>query len=231
MVAVDLENGKDVWQTPNPHGWKMTHSSIMTLESGGEQMFIYCANLGVVGVSAKDGRLLWQTTDWKIGIATVPSPLILEGGKVFLSGGYNAGSMMLQLAKDGESLSVTARFRLAPEVFGATQHTPILHDGHLYGVRPDGKFACLNLEGKPLWGSDSGQEFGLGGFAMADDIIYAMNDTGKLRMIQASADKYNLLGEAQVLKGRESWAPLAIAGGRLLARDLTRLICLDIAKH
>ena len=35
---------------------------------------IYCANLGVVGVSAKDGRLLWETTDWKISLATVPSP-------------------------------------------------------------------------------------------------------------------------------------------------------------
>jgi outer membrane protein assembly factor BamB len=231
MLAVDLETGKEVWRTPNPNGWKMTHSSIMPMEFGGDRMLIYCANLGVVGVSAKDGRLLWQTTDWKIGLATVPSPLLVGDGKIFFSGGYNAGSMMLEIAKRSESFSVTSQFRLAPEVFGATQHTPILHEGHIYGVRPDGKFVCLDLNGKPLWASESGQDFGLGSFIYADGLFYVMNDTGKLRMIEASAEKYHLLGEAQVLKGRESWAPLAIAGGRLLVRDLTRLACLDVARH
>jgi DNA repair exonuclease SbcCD ATPase subunit len=37
------------------------------------------------------------------------------------------------------------------------------------------------------------------------------------------------LAQAQVLKGRESWAPLALAGDRLIARDLTRMICLDVS--
>ena len=37
-------------------------------------------SLGVVGVSAKDGSLLWETTDWKISIANIPSPVILDDG-------------------------------------------------------------------------------------------------------------------------------------------------------
>ena len=41
----------------------------------------------------------------------------------------------------------------------------------------------------------------------------------------------HLLAQSQVLKGRESWAPLALAGGRLIARDLTRMACLDVARH
>jgi outer membrane protein assembly factor BamB len=63
LMAVELETGKVLWQTPNPKGWKMTHSSVVAMEFAGERMFVYCANLGVVGVSAKDGRLLWETTD------------------------------------------------------------------------------------------------------------------------------------------------------------------------
>jgi hypothetical protein len=47
-------------------------------------------------------------------------------------------------------------------------------------------------------------------------------------MIEASPEKYRLLGQAQILEGRESWGPLAIAGGCLLARDLQRMVCLDI---
>ena len=214
LISVDLQTGKELWRTPNPNGWKMTHSSVMPLEFSGERMLAYCANQGVVGVSANDGHLLWETREWKIGLATVPSPLVLDDGRIFLSGGYNAGSMMLGLKKEGERFGARSLFRLPPEVFGATQHTPILHDGFLYGVRPDGKFVCVNLEGKPVWASEAGQDFGLGSFIVADGIIYAMNDSGMLRMVEARPEKYHLLAQAQVLKGRESWGPPAIAGGK-----------------
>ena len=43
-----------------------------------------------------------------------------------------------------------------------------------------------------------------------------MNDSGLLRLIELTPEKYRLLAQAQVLKGRESWGPLAIAGGLLL---------------
>jgi len=231
LVSVALDTGKPIWQTANPHNWKMTHSSIMPMEFSGERMYVYCANNGVVGVSAKDGTLLWETPDWKISIATVPSPLILDGGRIFLSGGYNAGSVMLQVKKTDDRFSVQTLFRIGPEAFGATQHTPIFYKDYLYGVRADGKFVCLNLEGKVLWTSGAGQQFGLGSFLVADGLVFAMNDSGLLRLIEASPDHYNLLAQSQVLKGRESWGPMALAGGRLIARDFTRMVCLDVSQH
>jgi outer membrane protein assembly factor BamB len=231
LLALDAETGKELWRTPNPHGWKMTHSSVMPMELGGERMYVYCANNGVVGVSAKDGSILWETTQWKISIATVPSPLILDGGRIFFSGGYNAGSLMVQVEKEAGRFVAKPLFKLEAEVFGATQHTPIFHNGHIFGVRADGKFVCLNLEGKPVWTSDPGQQFGLGSFIMADGLFLAMNDSGLLRLIEASPERYVLLAQAQVLKGRESWGPLALAGGRLIARDLTRMVCLEVGKR
>lgn len=191
-------------------------------------MYVYCANNGVVGVSARDGTLLWETTSWKISIATVPSPLILPEGRIFLSGGYNAGSQMLQVKKEQSGWKVQTLFKLDPEVFGATQHTPILYENHIYGTRADGRFVCLDLDGKVVWTSDAGQQFGLGSFLLADGVILAMNDSGLLRLFEASPRKYNFLSQAQVLQGRESWGPLALADNRLLARDLTRLVCLDV---
>lgn len=230
VAALDLKTGKPIWKTPNPREWKMTHSSLTPIEFEGERSYVYCASKGVVGVSAKDGRLLWETTDWKIGIATVPSPVALPDGRIFFSGGYNAGSLMMQLKKEGDKTVPVTEYRLGAEVFGATQHTPILFENHIYGVRPDGKFTCLTLEGKTAWVSDSGQTFGLGPYLMGDGLIYAVNDSGLLRMIEATPARYNLLGQAQVLKGREAWGPLALAGGRLLARDFTRLVCLEVGQ-
>ena len=39
------------------------------------------------------------------------------------------------------------------------------------------------------------------------------------------------LAETKVLDGPESWGAMAIASGRLILRDLNRMICLDIAEH
>jgi len=229
LLALDLATGKPLWQTPNPHDWKMTHSSIMPMDFASRRLYGYCASKGLVVVDAKDGAQLCETTDWKIGIATVPSPVPLPDGRIFLTGGYGAGSLILQLEAAESKVTTKTHSRITPEVFGATQHTPILKDNYLYGTRADGRFVCLGLDGKVVWASGSGENFGLGSFLLADDLIYALNDSGKLSLIQASPAAFNLLGQTQVLNGRESWAPMALAGNRLLARDLTRLVCLEIS--
>lgn len=229
LVALDLATGKPLWQSPNPHDWKMTHSSIMPMDLGDHRFYVYCASKGVVGVDATNGQQLWESTDWKISIATVPSPVPLPDGRLFLTGGYNAGSLMLQIAVTNAQFSATTVFKLPANVFGATQHTPILKNNYLYGIRADGRFVCLGLDGKVIWSSGSGENYGLGPFLIAGDLVYAMNDSGQLSLIEATPARFNLLGQIQPLTGRESWAPMALADGRLLLRDLTRLVCLDVA--
>jgi outer membrane protein assembly factor BamB len=231
LLAVDLETGKPLWRTPNPRGWKMTHSSIMPMEFAGQRSYLYCGSGGVVSVAATNGAILWDMTDWKISIATVPSPLVLEDGKIFLSGGYNAGSMMLQLQNADGRIVPRVLFKLGPEVFGATQHTPVFHAGHIYGIRPNGQFVCLDLAGKVVWTSPPGKDFGLGPFMLADGLFFVMNDSGTLTLLDASAGSCSQLAEAKVLTGRESWGPMALANGRLFVRSLTRLACLDVAAN
>ncbi|MCZ7640737.1 MAG: PQQ-like beta-propeller repeat protein [Verrucomicrobia bacterium] len=229
-MAVELATGKVVWQTPNPKDWKMTHASIAVAEVAGRRQYVYPASHGVVGVDARDGTLLWETPDWRISIANVPSPLVLDGGRVFLSGGYNAGAIMLAIEEQEGRFTPRTLYRLDAETFGATQHTPILYQGLIYGVRPDGRFTCLNpQDGSVVWTSDRGTNFGLGPFLLAGDLFLVMNDSGRLVLAEASPARYAALAEARVLTGRESWGPLALVGGRLLARDLTQLVCLDLA--
>ncbi len=228
LAAVELESGKTLWRAPNPHNWKMTHSSVMPMEFAGRRFYVYCGSGGVAGVSAADGTLLWETTAWKISIATVPSPVVLDGGKILLAGGYDAGSLLLQLHDQAGKLVPETVWKLAPETFGATQHTPIFHDGHIFGTRPNGQFVCLGLDGRIVWASPAGDPFGLGPFLLADGVFFVMNDSGKLSLVEDSPARFNLLAQAQVLKGRESWGPMALAGGRLLVRDFTRLVCLDV---
>jgi outer membrane protein assembly factor BamB len=231
IMAVDCETGQIIWQSPNPNNWQMTHSSIIPTEFMGIRMYVYCASGGVVGVSADNGSILWKNTDWKIRVANVTSPVVVGDGLIFLSGGYNAGSMMLRLTEENGTISAKPVFTLEPEVFGSEQHTPIFYDGYIYGIRPDKQMTCLDLNGQVIWTSPATQRFGprgLGPYMIADGLIYIMNDEGLLTLAQATPTGYVQLAYARVLEGPESWGPMAIASGRLIVRDLNRMICLDV---
>jgi outer membrane protein assembly factor BamB len=46
---------------------------------------------------------------------------------------------------------------------------------------------------------------------------------------KATPEIYTPVTAAQVLQqGNESWGPMAFVSGRLIVRDLTRMVCLDV---
>ena len=56
-----------------------------------------------------------------------------------------------------------------------------------------------------------------------------LNDDGTLPVIRASSSQYEELGSFSAInEGRDSWGPIAIAGGRMLLRDSTRMVCLGL---
>ncbi|MBN1866894.1 PQQ-like beta-propeller repeat protein [Candidatus Sumerlaeota bacterium] len=232
MMAVDPATGETVWQTQELDGWGMTYSSILPIEFQGERQYVYCSLQGVASVSARDGRVLWTLPEWKTKIATIAMPVWIAPDRLFFSGGYNIGSMMVRLEKndDGET-SPTVLFRLESEVYGADQNTPILYRDHLYGVAPKPVTAlvCLDLEGNRLWTSVPHATFGLGPFLIVNDLILALDDEkGTLHLAEATATGYRELAQAKLLNGHDAWGPLAFAEGRLILRDLTEMICVDL---
>jgi len=236
MMAVDCETGEIVWETPNPDGWVMTHSSIVPMEFNGRRFYVYCGGNqskgGVVGVSAKDGSVLWKNEEWKVRF-NVPTPVVVGDDRLFLSAGYGQyelGCTMLKLTETDGTITVQSEFLHTTEVFGSIQQSPIYYDGYIYGVRLDEQLVCLDLQGNIVWTSTSANKFGSGPFAIVGGLIYLMNDSGELTLAQANPSEYLPLAHAKVLDGHESWAPMAIASGRLIVRDTQRLICLDISE-
>ncbi len=119
---------------------------------------------------------------------------------------------------------------LAPKQFNSEQQTPILFDGHLIGIRKQGggKLVCLDLDGQEIW--ESGKDrFGHGPYMIADGTILAMGNDGLLVMAEANTVEYRPLARFQVFEdGHDAWGPMALAGGRLIVRDMTRMTCLDL---
>ncbi len=232
MVAVDYRTGEVVWESPKLHDWDMTHTSIVPMDFGGRRMYVYCGSEGVAGISADDGSVLWETTEWVGKMATCPSPLPVGDGRIFFCGGYNAGSLMLRLEGRGGRIVPETLFRLKPRRFESEQQTPILYEGHIYGVRtnPGGKqLACLDLEGNEVWNSGR-DKFERGPYLIADGLIYVMDSEGLLTVAEATPRAYNPLDKFQVFEhGHDAWGPMAMVGGRLILRDVTRMACLDVS--
>jgi outer membrane protein assembly factor BamB len=237
MMAVDAETGQTVWTTPNPDGWVMTHSSIVPMEFNDKRFYIYCggntSSGGVVGVSAEDGSVLWKNTDWKVR-TNVPSPVIVGDDRIFLSAGYGQyenGCMMLRLKESDGNITAEEEFIYPTEVFGSMQQTPIFFRDHIYGVGMDKQLACLDPTGKVLWTSTSAKKFGYGAYMIANGLMYVLNDSGVLTLVEPSPADYVELQSDDVIEGHESWGPMAMASGRLIIRNLTRMMCLDVTEQ
>ena len=107
----------------------------------------------------------------------------------------------------------------------------MLFDGYLYGVRQhDKKLVCLDLDGNEVWNSGR-DKFGSAPYMIADGLLYAMNDEGLLTMAEATPSGYKVLGKTQAIEdGATAWGPMALVAGRLIVRDMTRMVCLEVAE-
>jgi outer membrane protein assembly factor BamB len=236
LVALDKATGKELWRTPNPAnpgnpgGYMMSHSSVMPAVLGGVKQYLYGTLKGPLGVSAKDGKLLWEFGR-KFNVAVAPSPIAVDEERVFMTASYDAGSVMVRVRRTGEAFKAEAVFDMKNNEWNSEVHTPIVYKGHMFAVgkKKRGLFTCLSFDGKEVWTSEGKASFGLGSFMMADGMFFVLDgDTGRLRLIEASTTGYNELASAPVLAGQEVWGPMALSDGKLVLRDLTKMICVDV---
>jgi outer membrane protein assembly factor BamB len=147
---------------------------------------------------------------------------------------------MYQVQKGASGFTVQKLYDLTSMQFNSEVHTPVLYQNHLFAVssKTRGRFTCLGLDGKIVWQSpvasgDPGgtRTFDLGGFLLADGMFFILDGkTGRLNLIEASTKEYKELGTAQLLEGEDVWGPLALSNGKLLIRDMNKMVCLQVGK-
>lgn len=241
LIGVDCASGEVLWETPNDKGWKMSHSSVMPFEFEGVKMYVYSAVGGVAGIAAdgpEKGKLLWEASEWNHPVVA-PSPVCLPDGKIFLSAGYGAGSMLLQLAKTGAGFQVEILAEYAPkEGLSSEQQTPIYYDGYLYGILPKdagalrNELVCVHPDNvqQVVWSSGKANRFGLGPYMIADDKLYILDDHATLTIVKPNKTGYEQLDQVQLFEGFDAWAPFALADGFMILRDSKQMMCIDLRK-
>jgi outer membrane protein assembly factor BamB len=182
------------------------------------------------------GEILWYAPQWDRSVIA-PSPIHLGDGRIFVTAGYGGGSMLLQIRREGDTFQVeTLETFRAREGLTSEQQTPVLVEGLLFGILPNdagplrNQLVCIDPEHMRtyLWTSGRDRRFGLGPYFVADGKLYVLSDDGFLHMLEITADGYRESGRKQILDGHDAWGPMALAGGRLILRDDTRMVCVDL---
>jgi outer membrane protein assembly factor BamB len=226
IVAFALADGKEVWKATSDQA---SYSSPVIRLIDGTKRAVFFTREGVVILDPKTGvvnfRQRWRArSDTSVNAAT---PLVV-GDLAFISSSYETGALLLKLRRAG-----------ADEVWSDDKtmsnhyNTCILRDGYLYGF--DGRqevgpsFRCVELKTRQTqWNKP---RFGCGSMISADGVLILLTEQGELILVEATPEEYLELARAQVLDSGPCRAQIALADGKLYARDRDKVICLNLRKN
>jgi outer membrane protein assembly factor BamB len=226
LVAFNKRDGSVLWKGEND---AMTHASPVPATIHGVRQVIFFTQPGLVSVDAKTGKVLWRY-GFRYSVSTAASPIVADD-IVYCSAGYGVGSAAVRIQKNGADFSATELWRLTGNKVANHWSTPVLKDGHLYGMFSfkefgTGALKCVELAtGKEVWAQP---QFGPGGVVLADGVLLALSDRGELVLVDPSPAGYKELARTQAVTGK-CWNHPVVSGGRIYARSTKEAVCLEAA--
>ncbi len=231
MVALNKKTGEKVWSAAVSGDRGAGHASIVPSEIGGTRVYVQTTASHVLGIRAKDGKVLWTHP---IGAtAVIPTPII-KGDLVFADAGYRKGGALLRQvaeADGGVKVEVIYDYKSA---LGNKHGGVVLLGDHLYGdTDSSGRVYCATLmtgELVPGW-NVRGSGSGSAAVTAADGHLYIRYDSGTMVLVKADpATGYKEVGSFKIPhKGNmPSWSHPVVTGGRLYLREGDWILCYDL---
>ncbi|MBI3408506.1 MAG: PQQ-like beta-propeller repeat protein [Planctomycetes bacterium] len=225
IVAFRLEDGKEVWKAT---GDGASYSSPVIRAIDGVKHAIFFTRNGPVILDPKNGSVRHQERwraryDASVNAAT---PLVF-GDRAFFSASYETGALMLRLIKTGAEQLWTS-----DSLMSNHYNTCVYHKEHLFGI--DGRqeagpsLRCVDPKNRAVtWDQ---KRFGCASMILAEGNLMILTERGELVLVAAVPEKYIELARAKVMDAGPVRAQIALANGRLFARDQRHLYCFDMKK-
>ena len=245
VVAYDKLSGEIKWSTRPLKGHNYYVSPILANYGGIDQVIVISPynrrdstkTQEVVAFEANSGEELWSYTGLK-SFATITPATVIDETKLFLTdcsynGSYKPVSILLEITKSEDEFVIKELFKT--EEAGCKMHPAIVVDNHFYinsNKRP-GRFMCLDMQGNVVWGNEDSPDFEMGGLIMVNGLIINQNGVnGDIHLIEPTPEGYKELGKASFFDSEKSqaWAPMASSQGKLIVRDMEKMICVDLQK-
>lgn len=241
LIAYDQKTGEVAWES-EPFGCGNMYVSPLIRTIAGTRGIAIRTDIDLFFIDPANGKTLFRTRVFEQARIPIPPVMVMPDGEhVFVTTGYEAGSVMLKLTRGADGgFSVEEQYRT---VEGSQIHPGIVIDGHLYinhtenansrGARQQyAGLACVDLAtGKVKWNTGEDPFVGRGGILYADGkLILQDAEGGKLFLIEPTPEGFKPISSFQALDAqqRQAWGPLALADGRLLIRDQNEMKCFDL---
>lgn len=238
IAALNKKTGETIWQAAIPEignrgGDGAAYSSIVVSNGAGVKQYVQLMGRGIVSVAADDGRFLWGYNKVANGTANIPTPIVHED-YVFCSSGYGTGSALLKLTKDGDKgVAVKEEYFLEAKTMQNHHGGMVMVGDYIYcgNQHNQGFPICLEWRtGKVKWSPGRGPGERSAAIVYADGQIYFRYENGKVALIAASPDGYQVNGVFEPPHGgAPCWAHPVVTGGRLYLREQDALYVYNVS--
>jgi outer membrane protein assembly factor BamB len=224
FLAFDKASGSLKWKSGS---YNMTHATpVATTINNKRQVLFFCQE-GMVSVDPKDGSKLWSHK-FPFKVSTAASAVV-EGNIVYFAAGYGVGSTAVKVSKDNSTTELWFSEGNKP----ITNHwsTPLVKDGHLYGMfgfkeYASGPLKCIELAtGKIKWEKEG---YGPGGVCLAAGTLICLGDAGQLTLVKATPESYQELSRMDNALNGKCWSAPVLSDGKIYIRSTLEGVCLDV---
>lgn len=233
-IAINKTTGKVIWKSVSLND-KPGYISPILINQAGKKAIINTSLGHVFAVDASNGEILWSVPvvrpksykpEWDLILCVTP---IYQENKVYVTGGYDVGGMMLNIANDGKSANVAWTDSILDVHHGGV----VLVNGYIYGSNwlnnADGNWCCIDWKtGKKMWEEHWNCK---GSIISAEGLLYIYDEKkGNVGLLKANPNKFELISSFQVTQGNAGpfWAHPVIHNGVLYIRHTNALLAYDI---
>jgi outer membrane protein assembly factor BamB len=153
VVALDRHNGREIWRSLSD---RASYSAPMIFEKGGKRVLVVWTEDHLAGLEPANGKVYWKFP-WKLNMGMGIATPVLYDDHIFVSAFYN-GSMLVKLGADYHTAEIVwkreGKSERLTDALHCVMNTPVILDGHIYGVDSYGELRCLEfLTGDRVWES------------------------------------------------------------------------------
>ncbi len=223
ILALNKLTGDVIWQSKEVTD-PAHYCSAIAADIEGVHQIIQFTRQRIVGLDAKDGKLLWDYKNSANGTANVATPIAYKN-HVFSASGYGTGGGLVKITRKDDKFS-------AEEVYFqksmANHHGGIVMVGdEMYGFGNGGLICMDFLTGEIVWRNRSVSK---GSLCAANGQLYCFGERNKMALVDVNPKEYAEQGRFDVPdSGKPTWAHPVVANGRLYLRDQNTLTVYDIS--
>lgn len=218
LIAYEKKTGKEVWKVGDD---QVGYATPYPFTFNNQRYVVGFMGSAAIIADVKTGREVWRSP-WKTSYEVNAAMPIFHDGYLFFSSGYDTGCGLFKLAADGDKLSATQVWK--SDVLLTKFQSCILHDGKLYASDQNALKVVDFMTGKELFKQAKIKN---GTMVLADEHFILLTEQGQLQIAKAGAAEFTPITKVSILDGR-CWAVPVLHKGRLFARNLDRVVCLDL---